>query len=215
MQGVMQKFVKAAKVSAALLLGGVMGVASAPAPASAQGFSEGYEFLQAVDKREGQEVTDALNQPGTTIVNTRDITSGETALHIVAKRRDTSWIRFLTQRGANPNIRDKKGITPIQIAVRLGHVDGVEALIKAGANVDINDSSGETPLIAAVHARNTELIRILLAQGASPDRTDNSGRTARDYAQLLPSNGLVMNEFKRADEAREKKSVGPSYGPSL
>ncbi|MEP2736660.1 MAG: ankyrin repeat domain-containing protein [Erythrobacter sp.] len=192
------------------------GLASVSAmPVAAQSFSEGYEFLKAVDKREGKEVTDALNQPGTTIVNTRDITSGETALHIVTKRRDTSWIRFLTQRGANPNIRDKKGVAPIQVAVRLNHVDGVEALIKAGANVDVNDSSGETPLIAAVHARNTELIRILLAQGANPDRTDNSGRTARDYVELLPSNGLVLREFTRADEAREKKDTGASYGPSF
>ena len=184
-------------------------------PVAAQSFSEGYEFLKAVKDRSGQEVTDALNEPGTTIVNTRDITSGETALHIVTKRRDTSWIRFLTQRGANPNIRDKAGVAPIQVAVRLNHVDGVEALIKAGADVDVNDSSGETPLIAAVHARNTELIRILLAQGANPDRTDNSGRTARDYAELMPSNGLVKMEFRRADEAREKKDTGPSYGPSF
>ncbi len=184
-------------------------------PVAAQSFSEGYKFLKAVKDREGQEVTDALNEPGTIIVNTRDITTGETALHIVTARRDTSWIRFLTQRGANPNIRDNKGVAPIQVAVRLGHVEGVEELIKAGANVDVSDSAGETPLIAAVHARNTQLIRILLAQGASPDRSDNSGRTARDYAELMQSNGIIMSEFKRADEAREGKDKGPSYGPSF
>lgn len=188
---------------------------SIAAPVAAQSFSDGYKFLKAVKDREGQEVTDALNEPGSTVVNTRDITTGETGLHFVVARRDTSWIRFLTQRGANPNIRDKKGITPIQIAVRLNHVEGVEALIKAGADVDVTDSSGETPLIAAVHARNIELIRILLAQKANPDRTDNSGRTARDYAELQPSNGVVMIEFKRADEARAEKGPSVNYGPSF
>lgn len=207
MQGLMQKFVMAAMAA------GLVGLSTAPA--AGQSFSDGYEFLKAVKDRSGQEVTDALNEPGTTIVNTRDITSGETALHIVTKRRDTSWIRFLTQRGANPNIRDKDGVAPIQVAVSLNHVDGVEALIKAGADVDVNDSSGETPLIAAVHARNAELVRILLAQGANPDRTDNSGRSARDYIELMPSNGLLKSELNRADEAREKKDSGPSYGPSF
>lgn len=205
MKGVMRNFVWA---GAALLT-------AASGPVLAQSFSDGYKFLKAVKDREGQEVTDALNEPGTTIINTKDLTSGETALHIVTARRDTKWIRFLTQRGANPNIRDKKGIAPIQVAVRLGHIDGVEELIKAGANIDVADSSGETPLIAAVHARNTELIEILLVQGANPDRTDNSGRTARDYAQLMQSNGLIMNEFKKADEARKNKQDNASYGPSF
>ncbi|MEO9462471.1 MAG: ankyrin repeat domain-containing protein [Marinomonas sp.] len=209
----MRKFVWAKLLLAGAAAGSLAGIAAAPI--AAQSFSEGYKFLKAVKDREGQEVTDALNEPGTIIVNTRDITTGETALHIVTARRDTSWIRFLTQRGANPNIRDKKGIAPIQVAVRLGHVDGVEELIKAGANVDVSDSSGETPLIAAVHARNTQLIRILLAQGASPDRTDNSGRNARDYAELMQSNGIIMSEFKRADEERKNKNTGPSYGPSF
>ena len=204
-RGVMRNFV----------WGTAMLSASIAAPVAAQSFSEGYKFLQAVEEREGQEVTDALNEPGTTIVNTRDVTTGRTALHIVTARRDTSWISFLTQRGANPNIRDNKGVSPLQLAIRLNHVEGVEALLKAGANVDVTDTSGETPLIAAVHARNTELVRLLLEKGASPDRTDNSGRTARDYAELMPSNGAVMLEFKRADEAREGKDSGTNYGPSF
>lgn len=205
MRGVMRNFVWAGAMIAAL----------ATSSLSAQAFSDGYKFLKSVKDREGKEVTDALNEPGTIIVNTRDITTGETALHIVTARRDTSWIRFLTQRGANPNIRDNKGVSPLQIAVRLNHIEGVEALIKAGARIDVADSAGETPLIAAVHARNVELIRILLTQGADPDRADNSGRTAREYADLLPSNGLVLMEFERADEAREKDDNGASYGPSF
>lgn len=196
-----------------LIAGGM--VLAASTPLSAQAFSEGYKFLKAVKDREGQEVTDALNEPGTTIVNARDISTGETALHIVTARRDTQWIRFLTQRGANPNVRDKKGIAPIQLAVRLGHLEGVEALIKAGANIDVSDSAGETPLIAAVHARNTGLVRLLLAQGADPDRTDNSGRTARDYAALMKSGGMVRAEFARADKEREAKGPQESYGPSF
>lgn len=183
-------------------------------PAAGQMFSDGYEFLKAVKDRDGDAVTDALNEPGTTIINTRDIASGETALHIVTQRRDTVWIRFLTRHGANPNIRDKKGVTPIQIAVQLGLIDGVEALIKAGAHVNVTDSSGETPLIAAVHRRDVGLVRLLLANKANPDHSDNSGRTARDYATLMGSRSAILAEFEKADAERAAKGPDIEYGPS-
>ena len=196
------------------ILGALLG-AIAAAPVAAQMFSDGYEFLKAVKDRDGDAVTAALDEPGTTIVNTRDLTTGETALHIVTQRRDELWIRFLTQRGANPNVRDKKGITPIQIAVTMGFVEGVERLIKAGADLEVADSAGETPLIKSVHARDIPMIRLLLANGANPDRSDNSGRTARDYAELMTANGAVLTEFERADAEREEAGPAEDYGPSF
>lgn len=196
------------------LLGALLGV-FASAPVAAQMFSEGYEFLKAVEDRDGDAVTAALDEPGTTIINSRDLTSGETALHIVTKRRDDLWIRFLTQRGANPDVRDKRGVTPIQIATTMGFVEGVETLIKAGANVEVADSAGETPLIVAVHRRDIPMMRLLLANKANPDRADNSGRTARDYAELMNANTAVLTEFERADEEREENGAKQDYGPSF
>ena len=58
-----------------------------------------------------------------------DITTGDTGLHIVVARSDVLWVRFLLQRGADPNIRNKKGMTPLQLATAMGFTDGVEALI--------------------------------------------------------------------------------------
>lgn len=194
----------------AALLGAI-----AATPVAAQMFSDGYEFLKAIKDRDGEAVTEALNEPGTTIVNTRDITTGETGLHIVTERRDALWIRFLTERGANPNIRDKKGVTPLQLAVTMGFVEGVEELLKAGAEVEVTDTAGETPLIAAVHRRDVGLIRMLLAKNANPNRADNSGRSARDYAELMVGNNSILAEFDRADAAREEKGQTMNYGPSF
>lgn len=182
-------------------------------PVSAQFYSEGFEFLKAVKDRDGDKVTKALNEPGSVVVNTRDLTSGETALHIVVKRRDPVWVRFLLQRGANPNIRDVHGATPLQVASTLGFVEGMEALIKGGAKVDESDEAGETPLIVAVHRRDIPMVRLLLANRADPDRTDNSGRSARDYAQLMPGGAALVDEFKRADEARKNAPQQGTYGP--
>ncbi|MEE4537122.1 MAG: ankyrin repeat domain-containing protein [Erythrobacter sp.] len=190
-------------------------VMPAAPPAHAQLYSEGYQFLEAVRERDGDTVTDMLSQPGTQVANTRDITTGETGLHVVTARRDAVWLQFLMRRGANPNIADNEGITPIQLATRLGFVEGVEELIKGGARVNIADRQGETPLIAAVHQRNVELVRTLLAQGADPDRNDNSGRSARDYMELLSSNSLLAREFTLADESRASEGTQRQYGPSF
>ena len=191
--------------------------AGATAPAAAQLYSKGYQFLEAVDERDGDTVTEMLNDPGTgrTLINTRDITTGDTGLHIVVKRRDVLWVRFLLQRDADPNIRNSQGVTPLQIAARLGCVEGVEELIKGGAEISVADSQGETPLISAVHQRNVALVRRLLAQGADPDRNDNSGRSARDYMELMNQNTLLRLEFEKADAEREEKGTTKQYGPSF
>lgn len=201
---------------ASAVLASVIAVGAAT-PATAQLYSKGYQFLEAVDDRDGDAVTEMLNDPGAgrTLVNARDITTGDTGLHIVVKRRDTLWVRFLLQRQADPNIRNKEGLTPLQIATRLGFIEGVEELVKRGAQIDVADSQGETPLISAVHQRNTELVRRLLAQGANPDHNDNSGRSARDYVELMSQNTLLKMEFEKADEEREEKGTDKQYGPSF
>ncbi|MGX7926766.1 ankyrin repeat domain-containing protein [Tsuneonella sp. HG094] len=187
--------------------------ASVAAPAWAQ-FSDAYNFLKAVKERDGTEATKFLNEPGSVIVNSRDLASGESALHIVVARRDDVWTRFLLERGANPNAADKKGVTPLSLAASLGFVEGVERLVKAGGRIDVANASGETPLIAAVHRRDMAVIRLLLKNGANADRTDNSGRSARDYAALMGTAGGVLTEIQRADEERKTKGAqAGTYGP--
>ena len=185
------------------------------APAAAQFRSEGSNFLEAVKDRDGDKATDMLSKPGNQIVNSRDISSGDTGLHVVVARSDVLWVRFLLQRGADANIRNRRGVTPLQLATSLGFTDGVEALIKGGASVDIADQTGETPLIAAVHLRNVALVRLLLEKGADPDRNDNSGRSARDYMELQSGNSMLRQEFVNADAKRKDAGTKKDYGPSF
>lgn len=212
---VLRKLGRTGTIASAVLAS--MVAVGAAAPAMAQLYSKGYTFLKAVDEEDGDKVTEMLNEPGAgaTLVNSRDITNGDTALHIVVKRRDPLWVRFILQRQADPNIRNKEGQTPLQIATRMNFIEGVEELVKRGAQVDVADQQGETPLISAVHQRNTGLIRLLLEKGANPDHNDNSGRSARDYVALMNQNELVLREFTKADEAREGKGTTKDYGPSF
>ncbi|HVR90347.1 MAG TPA: ankyrin repeat domain-containing protein [Novosphingobium sp.] len=178
-------------------------------------FSAGYKFLEAVKKKNGTEVTEALNEPGSTIVNTRDLTTGETALHIVTGKRDLTWMAFLLSRGANANARDVRGVTPLVLAANLGFIEGVELLIARGARLDESNQAGETPLISAVHSRSIGLMRILLKAGADPDRADNSGRSARDYALLDGRNSPLVGEIETSAKPRGQRQGRPTYGPTL
>lgn len=188
--------------------------AAVSVPAQAQ-FSDGYKFLEAVRKKEGDKVTEALNEPGTQIINTKNYTTGETALHIVTARRDLTWMQFLISNGANVNVRDNRGVTPLVQACELGFIEGVDQLIKSGARIEDANNTGETPLISAVHRRDLALVRMLIKAGANPDRPDNSGRSARDYATLEGKSSAVLGEIERAAKEAKGTGVKKTYGPSF
>ena len=165
-------------VAAAALLFGA-------APAAAQQFSDSYQFLEAVRKPDGAKVTEYLRDKTLRIINAKDRSTGEGALHIVTKRSDATYLRFLLQQSdINPNLQDGRGNTALILAAERGWTEGVSILIRYSANVNQANLSGETPLIRAVQSHDAESVRELLAAGADPDRTDNvTGKSARDYAR--------------------------------
>lgn len=199
-----------------ITVGAMVGLALA-LPAQAQMYSEGYRFLQAMeDALNGEstaEVNEMLAVPGSTVVNARDITTGRTAMHMAIEERSGVWVDYLYQKGANVNLADVEGVTPLMLAVESLYIDGVAKLIAHGARVDVTNNTGETPLIYAVHARNAELIRMLLEAGANPDRADHSGRSARDYARLHGPNDAALDAITRHERpASQRRST---YGPSF
>lgn len=177
-------------------------------PVSAQ-FSDSYNFLKAVDERDGNEAAKYLDEPGSVIVNTKRDGTGETALHIVVARRDETWLSYLLQKGANPNLADRKGVTPLMLATQLGFIEGAARLIKNKASVDGTNRSGETPLIRAVQLRNPEMVRLLLKSGANPDKRDAvAGLSAREYAAQDGRNSAILAIIERGGQAEEPKKSG-------
>ena len=187
-------------------------------PAQAQ--STGYKFLEAVRKKDSAVVEQLLGNmgtkgiPGSVIINTRDISTGDSALHVVIGQHNLEWLSFLIYRGADVNLRNNKGTTPLWLAVNTAFTEAAELLITKGARVNDPGPSGETALIAAVHQKNLVLVKALIRAGADVGRADNSGRTALDYVALEPKGGAIATEIENAAKAAKARKV-KTYGPSF
>jgi len=187
-------------------------LALTPGIAAAQNYSPGYQFLESVRKAEGEKVTAALNQPGSTIVNARGA-DGAGALHIVARRSDATYLRFLLQKGANPNLQDSNGNTAAMLAIENGFIDAIPILKTYKANMNVANSRGETPLIRAVQNRNLAAVRVLLEAGADPDQADvMAGMSARDYATR---DGRSQPILKLIEDAPKAKATIDISGPRV
>ena len=181
-------------------------LAFASLPARAQ-FSDSYNFIKAVREADAAKAKSLAEQPGSTIVNARDLDTGDLALHIVVKRRDYPWINFLVGMGANVEGRDKAGNTPLLLAADLGFADGVRTLLAQGAKVNATNPSGETALIKAVQRRDSETVQVLLENGANPDQADNIvGYSARDYAARDRRASSIL---RLIEEAKAPAKTGP------
>jgi ankyrin repeat protein len=198
------------------LLAAVLTLSAAPlvllaTPAVAQmGQSEGYKFLQAIKDGKGDEVTKFLDKPGATVINAKDITSGDGALHIVVRRQDSTYLNYLLARGAEPNLKNNRGETPLLIAASLGATDMIETLVKHGANVNMGNSSGETALIRAVQRRDATMVRSLIDLGADPDQKDLlQGSSARDYAHQDTRTPAIASLIDAAPKKVRKAVSGP------
>ena len=210
--GVTQIMFRRAEFRLAFLLFAVALVAGVGhSPAWAQ-FRGGFAFLQAVDSRDGTKATEALKNDAS-LINTKNADTGETALIIVTKRRDLTWLRFLLGKNADPSIADKQGVTPLMHAALLNMTDGAEELLNDKAPVDQTNRRGETALILAVQTKNVAMVRLLVRRGANADKTDHvAGMSARDYAKRDDRTGQIIALLNAKPDA-PGRDLGPSFGP--
>jgi ankyrin repeat protein len=100
----------------------------------------------------------------------------------LARTGKTEELRSLIHEGANPNIRDEYGWTPMLWAAVNGHADTVRALIALGGDVNLPNDYNWTPLMWAAGNGDNEIVRTLLAVGASTEAEDSNGWTPLMWA---------------------------------
>jgi ankyrin repeat protein len=120
-------------------------------------------------------------------INGRD-EDGRTALvhAVLDSDPDFSFIRYLLERGAAPDIADaNQRWTALHFAAQAQEPDVVAMLIEAGAKVDSQDAFGNTPLWRAVMAPqpNPAIVELLVSAGADPTRNNSHGVSAVSLAE--------------------------------
>lgn len=172
-------------------------LAAMAAPALAQHFSEGYTFIKGVRERDAAAVESQLATPNPAVLNYREPSSGEGALHIVVRGRDYTWLSFLLGRRARVDLQSNDGSSPLHLAAQLGWYEGAELLLSQRASPNLANSRGETPLILAVQRRNLPMVRLLLSHGGDPGITDNvAGYSALDYARQDRRSAAILRELE-------------------
>jgi hypothetical protein len=86
-------------------------------------------------------------------INGRD-QNGETLLLVAIRTHDVNWVRLLLEKGADPTIRNNKGITPFHVAVMKNYrdIDILNLLLESG-KIGINETTsqhGQTALHIAI-----------------------------------------------------------------
>ena len=82
-------------------------------------------------------------------------------------------VKLLIANGANIDLCNGFGISPLSIAVYRNKLDVVKFLVQNGASININDGDGRTPFQNAVVEEHMEIITYLMENGADIQRRTN------------------------------------------
>jgi ankyrin repeat protein len=138
---------------------------------------EGFTvLLQSISQKTKKEnLVDELIKAGVD-VNVCHREDGYNPLSFAAQNQDLVLINKLIAAGANPDIRNKEGVTALMLAASHGFLQSVKELVKLGADLNITDKQGRTALNYAISQNQHEVVKFLLSQEElNINHKDNSG----------------------------------------
>merc|ERR1712115_748584 len=88
--------------------------------------------------------------------------SRDTALTIAADKGHYRFVELLLSRGAQVDVRNKKGNSSLWLAANGGHLDVVQLLYSAGADIDSQDNRKVSCLMAAFRKGHSKVVKWLV-----------------------------------------------------
>jgi len=166
---------------------------------------------------------------------------GATPLLRAARAGDAPAVKLLLEYGADPNIPNFMGLTPIMIAAGLGNneidtrgrfktqeqaIETIELLVKAGADINARDRRGQTALHGAALWGWNEVVKTLVAHNADLHAKDLNGMTPLDSAlgragghgrggtriEVHESTAALIRQLMASSEAPPAAAAQPAAG---
>jgi ankyrin repeat protein len=180
----------------------------------AEPFAQGFA---AIERREAERLRELLRlHPGLTA---EQGTNGNSLLNLAVaiEKEDGPLVRTLLAAGADPNLPNDRGWTPLHQAASVNHPGLIALLLGAGAAVTVSaHGEGGTPLAAALFWGHQEAAALLAAVAVVPDnlrinaaldRAGHLSRFFREDGSLIPEAGLGRGFYR-------PHSGFPAWSPS-
>jgi ankyrin repeat protein len=162
---------------------------------------EGMPLIVAAAHSGNKKIVTYLLEKGVS-VDEKDDRYGRTALWAAAENGDVPMVHLLLEHGANPNLADKKGKTPLHAT---DSFECMALLLQHGADPNTPDKYGRTPLYMIVDFSHdpldvAKMVGLMLENGADPNiALKDNGRT--------PLHAAVANGYLAAIDLLLRKGA--------
>lgn len=139
-----------------------------------------------------------------------EVTSEE--FYKVIRTNDLTTLRKMIGGGANVNVKDRHGATPLMYAAEVGSADAVKMLLAAGADAKAKNAFDATALMWGV--ANIEKVRLLVEAGADVNARSKQGMTPLLIAASnAGSIDIVRYLMSKGANAKDMGNATPPAAP--
>lgn len=162
-------------------------------------------------------------EPAATAQGYGQLSPPETLLAAI-DRGDRVKIDELVRGGVSPNIRNKRGMTALQVAAVIDNNKVAELLVERGAEIDAKSTqAGSTPLAEAARWGHADLVKLLISKKAEVNWRANNGRTPLmeaaffghvDVIKVLIQNGAAVNAATPGGDTALRDAISSRNPPA-
>jgi hypothetical protein len=147
-------------------------------------------------------VTITVKKPNLPAAPAEERGSEEDEMLVKATRTGNSaMVLEALKKGANPNLRDPNGRTPLHFLAGLGCAPGMVLLIHYGADLNAADLDGLTPVQLAAGYANPQSLRVLVGAGADYEA---EGARGKPYDIICAMGDYELAQQKKKNEKLDK-----------
>ncbi|KAI3893439.1 hypothetical protein MKX03_020283, partial [Papaver bracteatum] len=127
-------------------------------------------------------------------VDSRD-GEGSTPLYHACAEGHFDMVRYLLEKGANPDASNDTNRTPLHQAAKSGDTRIINLLLSRGVRVDVVSSSGNALQFAAALG-HPDAVKLLLDHGADPNCDNSQGMLRPLFAAMFTKSGECIGSLK-------------------